>query len=168
MRNFSTPWVLNCRNQPPGDLMINIGKGIIAGLVASAAVSGAVLLGSLAGILQAVDPVHPVSGIMVSPSGLSWVLHFAVGTFLWGPLMAVLSPILPSPFWFKGVVFGALAWLIMLLITWAADPISPPQANIEPVLLHLLFGAVLGWIYGVLLDRTERESPRSRATLTGW
>ncbi len=25
-----------------------------------------------------------------------------------------------------------------------------------PVLIHLVFGAVLGWIYGVLLDRPER------------
>jgi hypothetical protein len=148
--------------------MINIGKGIIAGLVASAAASGAIYLGSLAGVLPAADPVRSVSGVMLSPSGLSWVMHFAVGTFLWGPLLAVMSPILPSPFWFKGVVFGALAWLLMLLVTWAADPTSPPQANLEPILLHVLFGGIFGWTYGTLLDRTERQVSARRATLTGW
>src|ERR687890_835542 len=125
--------------------MINIGKGIIAGVLASAAASGAIFLGSLAGALPTADPVRALSGVTLSPSGLSWVMHFAVGTFLWGPLLAVLSPILPSPFWFKGVVFGALAWLLMLLVTWAADPASPPQANLEPILLHVVFGGILGW-----------------------
>jgi hypothetical protein len=148
--------------------MINIGKGIIAGLVASAAVSGAIFLGSLAGIVPALDPVRVASGVMLSPPGLSWVMHFVVGTFLWGPLLAVLSPILPSPFWFKGVVFGALAWLVMLLVTWAADPASPPQPHPGPILLHLLFGAVLGWIYGVLLDRVERQASTRRVAPTGW
>lgn len=147
--------------------MINIGKGIIAGLVASATVSGAVSLGSLTGIVTAPDPVRAASGIMLSPTGLSWVLHFAIGTFLWGPILAVLSPILPSPFWFKGVVFGALAWLLMLVVTWAADPASPPQPDPGPALLHLLFGAVLGWIYGALLDRAERQTSTRRVTLTG-
>ena len=148
--------------------MINIGKGIIAGLLASAAASGAILLGSLTGALPAADPVRALSGVMLSPSGLSWVMHFGVGTFLWGPILAVLSPILPSPFWFKGLVFGALAWLLMLLVTWATDPTSPPQTGLEPILLHLLFGAVVGWIYGALLDRAERQTSTRRATLTGW
>jgi hypothetical protein len=148
--------------------MINIGKGIIAGVLASAAASGAIFLGLLAGVLPAADPVRSVSGVTLSPPGLSWVMHFAVGTFLWGPLLALLSPVLPSPFWFKGVVFGALAWLLMLLVTWAADPASPPQANLEPILLHVLFGGMLGWTYGNLLDRAERQVSAGRAPLTGW
>lgn len=148
--------------------MINIGKGIIAGLLASAAVSGAIFLGSLAGVLPTADPVRALSGATLSPPGLSWVMHFAVGTFLWGPLLAALSPVLPPLFWFKGVVFGALAWLLMLLVTWASDPASPPQTGLEPILLHLFFGGVLGWIYGVLLDRAERQASTRRGTLTGW
>ena len=147
--------------------MINIGKGIIAGLLASAVVSGVIFLGSLIGIVPALDPVRAVSGVMLSPIGLSWIVHFAVGTFLWGPLLAVLSPVLPSPFWFKGVVFGVLAWLLMLLVTWAADPASPPQASLGPILLHLFFGAALGWIYGALLDRAERQTSTRRVTLAG-
>jgi hypothetical protein len=63
--------------------MINIGKGIIAGLVASTAVSGAVFLTALTGVTQAPDPVRVASGIMLTPMGLGWVVHFAAGTFLW-------------------------------------------------------------------------------------
>jgi len=56
----------------------------------------------------------------------------------------------------------------MLLVTWAADPASPPQPNVEPILLHVLFGSMLGSTYGTLLDRTERQVSARRATLTGW
>jgi hypothetical protein len=64
--------------------MINIGKGIIAGLLASAAVSGAIFLGALADALPTADPARSVSAVTLSSPGLSWVMHFAVGTFLWG------------------------------------------------------------------------------------
>jgi hypothetical protein len=97
--------------------MINIGKDGIVGLVASAAASSGIFLGLVTGIIPALDPVRAASGITLSPTGLSWIVHFAVGTLLWDPPLAVLSPILPSPLWFKGVVFGALAWLLMLPIT---------------------------------------------------
>jgi uncharacterized protein involved in exopolysaccharide biosynthesis len=55
----------------------------------------------------------------------------------------------------------------MLLVTWAVDPASPPQPNLAPVLLHLLFGTVLGGMYGILLDRAKRRASIRRATLMG-
>jgi hypothetical protein len=67
--------------------MITIGKGIIAGLVASTAVSGAVFLTVLTGVTQASDSVQVASGIMLTPMGLGWVVHFAVGTLLWDPCL---------------------------------------------------------------------------------
>ncbi len=137
--------------------MVNIGKGVIAGFVASAALSGAVVLAAWAGLTLAFQPVEAVSGIMLTPAGLSWVVHFAIGTFLWGPLLAALSPILPGPFWLKGMAFGMIAWLLMAAVIWAADPTSPPQIIPARVLFHLLFGSLLGSIYGTLLDRTERS-----------
>ena len=66
----------------PGGLMVNIGKGIIAVFVASAALSGAVVLAAWTGLTLAFRPVEAVSGIMLTPAGLSWVVHFAIGTFL--------------------------------------------------------------------------------------
>ncbi|MCB5177597.1 DUF6789 family protein [Microvirga lenta] len=148
--------------------MINIGKGIIAGLVASAVTAGVVFLASSAGIAQSLDPVRAMSGIMLSPPGLGWVAHFALGAILWGPLFAVLSPALPSPFWFKGIVFGAAAWLLMHVVVWLADPTTPPQAAFGPALYHLLFGGVLGAIYGVLLDRSELRASVRRAAGNTW
>lgn len=69
--------------------MINIGKGIITGLVASAAVAATVFLGTLIGVLPAIDPVRAAGGIMHSPTRLAWVAHCALGTFLSGTFRGV-------------------------------------------------------------------------------
>lgn len=137
--------------------MINIAKGIVAGLVASAAVAGPVFLASWSGVAPAADPVNVSSGVMLSPPGLSWVVHFAIGTFLWGPLLAMLSPIMPFPFWFKGVVVSFFAWLIMHLVIWSANSALFLESSLWPILVHLVFGAILGSIYGVLLDGAEHR-----------
>ncbi|MBM1172809.1 DUF6789 family protein [Microvirga arabica] len=135
--------------------MIDIGKGIIAGLIASAAVSGVVFFSAMVGLAPSPDPVHALTGILFSPLGLSWVVHFVLGTCLWGPLFSILTPILPGPFWFKGAVFGTGAWLVMLLVVWAADPTVSPEPALMPVALHLLFGVTLGLIYAVLLPAKQ-------------
>jgi ribose/xylose/arabinose/galactoside ABC-type transport system permease subunit len=67
-----------------------------------------------------------------------------------------------SRFW----AMGTAACAVLLFATWAADPASPPQPGAGPVLIHLVLGAALGWIYGVLLDRMKRGTSGSRAALT--
>jgi hypothetical protein len=44
----------------------NIGKGIITGVLASATVSGAVVLTAVTGLTQASDPVQRVSAVMLT------------------------------------------------------------------------------------------------------
>ncbi len=141
--------------------MINIAKGIISGLAASAAVAGAVFLAAAADLMNVADPMQAVSGITMTPTGLSWVLHFGFGTFVWGSLFALLSPVLPGPFWIKGAVFGALAWLLMIASVSAVDHVATPQITLGSLLLHLLFGAVAGLVYGTLAEESRRS--RSRA-----
>jgi hypothetical protein len=138
--------------------MINIGKGIIAGLIASGAAFGVVAAAAAFGFIADTDPVRAMSGIVLAPVGLSWVLHFAIGTMLWGVLFAILAPALPGPFLFKGVVFGAALWLLTTFVMWALDPVVAPNLGVQPIVVHGLFGAVLGLAYSALLDASERHS----------
>ncbi len=130
----------------------------IAGLIASTVLSGVVLLAAAVGIFHAADPVQAVSGIVMTPPGLGWVIHFSMGALVWGSLFALLSPVLPGPFWGKGTVFGAIAWLLMALLIWASDHAFVLPITLGSVLLHLLFGATTGLTYGSLIEQCRAPS----------
>jgi hypothetical protein len=59
----------------------------------------------------------------------------------------------------KGLIFGALAWLAMMIIF---TPLVGhglialslgPQATVVTLVLHLIYGAVLGGVYGLLATK---------------
>ena len=133
--------------------MINIAKGIIAGLAASALVFAAVYLLAAAGVRFPPDPMLMTSGIKLYPVGLSWSLHFVVGAMFSG----ALSPLPLGPFWLKGLLFGLAAWLLTAAIVWALEPTAAVPLAVGPAMLHLLFGCLLGLTYGTLLDAGERR-----------
>src|ERR1700719_4702679 len=71
-----------------------IGKGIIAGFVATFALS--ILLDPIELFAPTVWPASSVVG---------WVLHFFVGTVIWGVGFAMLHDHLPGPSWQRGLGF---------------------------------------------------------------
>jgi hypothetical protein len=79
--------------------------------------------------------------------------HFALGTVAWGIIYAALQASLPGAPVVKGLIFGALAWLVMMIIFM---PLAGhglfalslgPQATVATLVLHLIYGAVLGVAY---------------------
>lgn len=96
-------------------------------------------------------PATPVVG---------WLLHFLIGTVLWGALFAPLLPALPgSRTWIKGLSFGVLAWLIMMVVVMPMagaglfGMLLSLMAPVATLMLHLVYGAVMGWSY----DRLEES-----------
>lgn len=125
--------------------MDKLGRGIIAGFLATIVLS-AVL-----------DPVAMLvrSFGLLSPS-LGWLLHFLIGTLVWGAGFALVHDALRGPSWFRGVVFGAGAWLAVIVTVtlmrgvgiFVADlGISTPAAMLG---VHVVFGAILGVIYDLV------------------
>jgi len=96
---------------------------------------------------------------------LGWIGHFVLGTVAWGIIYAALQASLPGAPVVKGLIFGALAWLAMMIIFMplAGDglfalSLGPqanglfalslgPQATVATLVLHLIYGAVLGVAY---------------------
>ena len=126
--------------------MIDVARGIISGGVASAALGGAILLASAVGLVDARDPVRTAAGVLLSPVGLSWVVHFAVGTLAWGTLYPILTARVPGPSLVKGVVFGGVAWLVTTLLRPVEQTVQL-QFEPRPLVFHLVFGTVLALTY---------------------
>ena len=139
--------------------MISIGKGIVAGVVASALLYGALFLLSFVNAVPSPDPVRMLSGIRLWPLALSWIVQFALGGFVWGALFAIVSPILPGPYWLRGAIFGVIVWLSTLGLAWI-EPTAGMRFEVAAVLLNLAFGTVLGATYGSLLDQRDMASRR--------
>lgn len=141
--------------------MGSIGRGVIAGFLTTLALS------------LALDPMTiALRTAEVLPPAFAWLLHFFVGSFIWGAGFALIRPALPSPAWLAGLLFGILAWaLVMVFImpvtragffAWQLGPAAPALM----LAVHLLHGGLLGVIFGALAPRSEadeRDDSRSES-----
>jgi uncharacterized membrane protein YagU involved in acid resistance len=137
--------------------MNNIGKGVIAGFVATTILSMLMLMKSAMGVMPELDIVAMLGSMMGTGPAMGWIAHFMIGSVVWGGLFAVLSPSLPGGnLWLKGVVFGIGAWLLMMV---AVMPMAGAgffgmslgiAAPVMTLMLHVIFGAVLGGVYAAL------------------
>ena len=137
----------------------SIKSGLTAGFAASAAIGALMVIKGQLGILPALNPIADIvavadryTGLQFPPS-LGWVVHFFIGTVIWGILYTWIRKILPGPAVVKGLIFGLLAWLAMMIVFMPVAGhglfglslgIAVPGATL---VLHLVFGAVLGAVY---------------------
>jgi len=127
-----------------------IGNGIVAGFIATLVLSA--LHEPVVMVTEAVGVRAPVAG---------WLFHFFVGTLLWGGTFGFLHDFLPGPSWLRGVLFATAAAAIVLLVI---APLSGAGflclkngifAPFVVAFFHLAYGAILGAVYGKLIDTDE-------------
>jgi hypothetical protein len=144
--------------------MINrIYKGIFAGFIATIALSALMVLKAMMDMLPQMNAIKMLStmahGFMGTPLTpvVGWLLHFVIGSLLWGILFALLFERIPghTPAT-KGLIFGTAAWLLMMIMVM---PMAGAGlfgvhlglgAPIATLVLHWVFGAVLGVVHGKL------------------
>ena len=147
--------------------MINILRGIIAGFAATVALSGVMLFKTMMGLMPQFD-VNAMSsqviGLGENPL-VGWLSHVLIGTGIWGVLFALSKDLLPGKTWLQGAIFGILAWLLMMIFFMPMAGAGMFGINlgmpipIMTLVLHLIFGIVLGVVY-------VRLSAESAATST--
>ncbi len=87
--------------------MTNIPKGMAAGFAATLVLSALMLMKSAMGLMPQLDVIGVMSTMMGSSAAMAWLVHFLIGTVLWGALFAWLHPHLPGhSHWLKGAIFG--------------------------------------------------------------
>ena len=127
-----------------------IGNGVVAGFIATLMLSA--LHEPVTLVTESVGVRTPVAGLL---------FHFFVGTLLWGGAFGFAHDYLPGPSWVRGVVFAACAAAIVLV---GIAPFTGAglfglelgmAAPVIVTLFHLAYGAILGFIYGRLVDTEE-------------
>ena len=139
-----------------------IGKGMTAGLAATVVLSLLMLMKTAMGLMPELDIIGMISRMMGSAGtpAVGWAVHFVIGIVMYGGLLALVDSRLPGgTHTVRGIVLGMAGWLLMML---AVMPMAGAglfalnlgiMAPIVTLMLHVIFGAVLGWTYGRLLQR---------------
>ena len=141
--------------------MGNVGKGMIAGLSATAALSLIMVAKGMMGLMPELNVIAMLSKMMSSAPIMGWGAHIMIGVIAWGAGFAVLYNLMPgSSSVSKGIAFGIAAWFMMML---AVMPMAGAgifglkmgmMAPVMTLMLHAIFGAVLGFVYGRLVSDT--------------
>lgn len=133
----------------------NIGKGIAAGFAATIVLSLIMVMKQTMGLMPELNPIHMLSQMMdTQTAAVGWVAHFFIGAVIWGALYAWLDAKLPGPHWLRGILFATGAWLLMMIVVMpmAGAGVFGLQigmmAPVATLVLHWIFGAVLGGLYG--------------------
>ncbi|WP_321884069.1 DUF6789 family protein [Burkholderia cepacia] len=135
-----------------------IGRGTFAGFVATVVLSILMVMKHSMGVMPELDPIGMISYMLhMSTPLIGWVMHFMIG-IVWGVAFALTSRVFPGAFWLKGMLFAVVPWLIMMFVMMpmaGAGPFGLDMGMAVPVMtlmLHLVFGAVLGAVYGMLVS----------------
>ena len=145
--------------------MGDVSKGVEAGFIATIVISLLMLVQQAAGVAPTFNLITLITAATNMPDyvAISWIVHFVVGVGLWGVGFAAFSPHLPGPHWLRGLIFGAFAWFLMMVIFLPAAGM-PVFANglgttipVISLMLHLVYGAVIGESYHLLLHYLPSE-----------
>lgn len=137
-----------------------LGRGIIAGFLATVALS--VLF----------DPITLAARAagLTSPS-LACLVHFIVGSLIWGAAFAAMNDHLYGPSWLRGTLFGVIAWAALVLIVLSLRREGFARIDVALVrsvpmlVLHMIYGALLGSIYAALAPETGRDARGEQRTI---
>jgi len=140
--------------------MSDVTKGMLAGAVATGALSVVMLLVEATGFERQLELPRLLLNVLDAPadfSALGWIAHLAIGSVVLGGLFAHVEPRLGADTHTKsGILYGVVAWLVMMLVFMPAAGggyFGFQLSLVAPVFmlgLQVLYGGVLGWTYGKL------------------
>ena len=106
------------------------------------------------GLMPELNVIAMLSSMMGATPVVGWVMHFVIGMVAWGVGFVTFYRYLPgSSEVSKGISFGIAAWAMMMV---AIMPMAGAgffglkmgmMAPIMTLMLHVVYGAVLGFVY---------------------
>ena len=142
--------------------MNKFGKGMAAGLVATIVLSALMGMKMLMGVMPELDLPKMIAGMMGMPDQplVGWAIHFMIGVVLYGAAIALLDARLPGHSSVgHGILIAVGGWVLMMVMLMpmaGAGLFGMKMGLMAPMMtlvLHLIFGVVLGWVYERSIDK---------------
>ena len=137
--------------------MTNTARGIAAGLAATMVLSMIMVAKGMMGLMPELNVIAMLSSMLKTAPIFGWAAHFMIGALAWGLGFVAVSRMLPGKTDVaKGISFGVVAWVMMMV---AVMPMAGAgifglkmgmMAPMMTLMLHVIYGAVLGLVYGKL------------------
>lgn len=133
-------------------------KGMIAGFIATIVISILDMMRINMGIMPEMNMIKMLAEMLGVPGqmAIGWFVHFLVGTVFYGLIYAWLAPSLPTDnHWVKGLVFGVGAAVlanVTFMPAGGAGLFGLKMGLMAPLgdfMTHIIFGLVLGGVYGL-------------------
>jgi hypothetical protein len=148
--------------------MARITRGFHAGLIATLAMSLFMVMQMSFGLMPQVDIIRTLAEIMGSSQVAAWLVHFVVGTVLFGGTFAIAYGRVPGATSIgKGLSFATIVWLLMMLLVmpvmgagffgWTLGLIFP----VATLALQLVYGFVLGGIFAEVRQTYDLRIPET-------
>lgn len=144
----------------PARAGVKWGHALWAGLVATAAMSGSLAILAGAGWPR-LDPAAALAGAMQVDLALGWIAHGAIGVMLAFIYAGAFANVGWGGPWLRGTAYGLLPFLAAQAIVsplmgggiFSTEMAQASGQSLSMILLvsligHLVYGAVLGWVYG--------------------
>lgn len=132
---------------------------LVSGFIATAVLSLMMLVKQAMRVMPEMDMIGMISGMMHSSRAMGWVVHFVVGTVLYGlAFLWVFAGLWGNSYWLSGLTLGAVGWIIamVMMMPMAGNGFFGlklgPMVPVMSLVMHLVFGAILGWSYGALIS----------------
>jgi hypothetical protein len=132
-------------------------KGMMAGLAGALVLAGFFMLNGETGLVPGLDFIAMLGDVTGTGRIGGWMFHLAIAA-VWGSLFAWLDPDLPGDsLRQRGIIFAVVPWLLMMLLLMPLaghgffgmdDGVLLPFGAL---LMHVVFGAVMGGTYGWLI-----------------
>lgn len=140
--------------------MQNISTGFLAGFVATVVLAAMMVIKGMMGVTPELNVAAMIGAIIGSSVAVGWIIHLLVHTIAGGGGFALLYNVIPggsAPV--KGLVYGIAAWLVLMLIVMPVAGVGlfgldlGMMAPVTILVFHLIFGAVLGFVYQMRVKR---------------
>lgn len=146
--------------------MQNMSRAMMAALAATIILSMLMLIKGALGITPELNLPQMMANAMGSPDAplLGWTAHVMIGVVIYGGAMAALAAGFPGDGYIgRGLLLGIIGWLTMMVLLMpkmGAGLFGMQLGILAPIMtlmLHLVFGSILGWFYGRMTEHASED-----------